>query len=784
VDSLIRTLIRPDPDIAIVAVGGYGRGRLAPHSDIDVLALVRFAGKVPGESLRSLLYPLWDQGYRVGHAVRTPKEAIDYARADVCALTALLSARFITGAKDLFDDMMQRRDRSASSEIKRFVRSIVEAAKTRRAQWPRAGWSLAPNVKEAAGGTRDLDTVEWLQILNCGAHVPATSLQAGQLMHVTREALHQATGRRMDVLHIELQSTVASHLGFKAHEVDDLMMRVHFAAREIEYNTSLALEATTARVLGGPKRTGTTSHVAPGVSLTDGQLELAVSSDMDLPAAIRLMACASQTGRPIALQQYWKLEKGLASAPRNWTEKSRDEWLHLLKGTHVVPVLELLDNLGGLTKLLPEWSMIRGRAQHDPYHLFTVDGHCFLTVAEVTKTIHSDAIAGSASTEAGNLSSLYLAALLHDIGKGSGENHSIVGERLSRSVCRRIGVDPNCTEEVALLVRLHLLLSDTATRRDLDDGSVIEGVAKQVGDARLLKLLYVLSVADGKATGPHAWSDWKASLVRDLYRKALIALTTGNLPARSDAAQRAREIEALEPSLTGRAHSLLAGLPPSYLSSATASEMADDLVLLSVPLAIGEIQTRIERASTDRTLVTLCALDRPGTLARAAGVLSLHRIQILKAQAYSTSTGRALERFIVRAPSEDVWTRFKVDLDAAFTGRLALDARLRQKAIDYKELGPPNVDVRILNNVSEDSTVVEVRTRDALGLLYTIAAAMAELDANIHVAKIDTLGERVVDVFYVRNHSGRKLEEEQVREVDRAIRDRIARALSEPTPLH
>lgn len=229
---------------------------------------------------------------------------------------------------------------------------------------------------------------------------------------------------------------------------------------------------------------------------------------------------------------------------------------------------------------------------------------------------------------------------------------------------------------------------------------------------------------------------------------------------------------------------MLAGLPPSYLSSATASEMADDMVLLSVPSATGPIQTRIETAPAGRTLVTLCAPDRPGTLARAAGVLSLHRIQILKAQAYSTSNGRALERFIVRAPSEDVWTRFKVDLDAAFTGRLALDARLRQKAIDYKELGPPNVDVRILNTVSEDSTVVEVRTRDALGVLYTIAAAMAELDANIHVAKIDTLGERVVDVFYVRNHSGRKLDDEQVREVDRAIRDRIARALSEPTPLH
>jgi [protein-PII] uridylyltransferase len=199
--------------------------------------------------------------------------------------------------------------------------------------------------------------------------------------------------------------------------------------------------------------------------------------------------------------------------------------------------------------------------------------------------------------------------------------------------------------------------------------------------------------------------------------------------------------------------------------------------MMSEPLGGGTIRYSIEPAPGGRALVVLCAPDRPGTLARAAGVLSLHRISVLRAQAYSTTTGLALERFVVSARDSRAWEGFEADLEAAFSGRLALDARLRQKAADYKPSRPLIVDVRVLNDASEHSTVVEVRTHDALGLLYAITAALTELDADIHVAKIDTLGERVVDVFYVRNSWGSKLDAAQASEVDRAIHDRIARTL-------
>jgi [protein-PII] uridylyltransferase len=778
VDSLIRTLVDPDTDVAIAAVGGYGRGRLSPHSDVDLLVLERSRTRASNECLRSLLYPLWDAGYRVGHSVRSPKESIAFARRDLNTLTALMSARHIVGRVALCEELLDRRDRLFGSENKRIVRRIIEASEMRRARFPRAGWSLAPNIKEAAGGLRDLSAVEWLQALPGGADVPPSTFDAGELFLAVREVLHDLTGRKTDVLHIELQTPVAARLGLP-NQADELMRQILFAARHIEHNASLTFASTTTRVLGGPRRSGTSFSPAPGVVLRDGELSLVGKTSLtNLVAVLRLLASASHSGRRLSLAQLLSVAEQLHSEPLCWSEDAREELFRVLSGRSVVKVLELLDTIGLLTTFIPEWTNIRGRAQLDPHHSYTVDGHSFMTVAEVTNAIASDPLVRHATLEAGDHTSLYLAALLHDIGKGSGEDHSTAGERLARSVCERIGLEPGRIEEVATLVRHHLLLSDTATRRDLDDGSVVEGVAKLVGDARLLRLLYGLSAADGRATGPNAWSDWKATLVTELYRKTLIALETGDLPSTSDVIKRGRELEVLEPRFAGRATAILESLPSSYLTSATASEMADELLLLTQPVDAGEVRIRIEhRPMRGRALVALCARDRPGILTRAAGVLSLHRMSILKAHVYATTTGLALQRFVVHPPRHEKWERVENDLAAVFGGRLAVDAALRQKIADYKQPRELGVDVRILNDASDHSTVVEVRTTDTLGLLYTIAAALTELDVDIHVAKIDTLGGRVVDVFYVRTPAGTKIDEEQARAIECAIRNRIDQTL-------
>ncbi|MDQ4143470.1 MAG: hypothetical protein M3198_06965, partial [Actinomycetota bacterium] len=357
-----------------------------------------------------------------------------------------------------------------------------------------------------------------------------------------------------------------------------------------------------------------------------------------------------------------------------------------------------------------------------------------------------------------------------------GVDHSISGERIARAAATRMGMRKEHVDDVAALVLHHLLLADTATRRDLDDGIVIEQTAKKIGTATRLRLLYILTLADGRATGPAAWSDWKATLVRDLYRKSLMALETGRIPSRSSVVERAGQVEAYEPSLAGRVESVLTTLPPSYIDSVGIPDMVDEIRLLLRAPRPGEVcWRRDETGESEQSVITICATDRPGTLARAAGVLALNRIPVLRAQAYSTSDGFALERFIVGSLAETQWDRFGSDLEAAYGGRLAVDSHVERKARDYRPPGPVEPEVRIASEASRDSTVIEVRAPDALGLLYALASALTDLDLDIHVAKIDTMASRVVDVFYVRTLWGSPLDVDQIAEVQRSIEHRITR---------
>ena len=767
--------------IAVVAVGGYGRGALSPHSDIDLWLIHPPRTRVPQEVLRRFLYPLWDSGFQVGHALGTPKDLVERARWDLHATTSLLSARLVTGDSDLFAELLGRRDGWMAKNSKQVVRRIMETTAERHRSADRAGWALAPDLKEDIGGLRDLHVATWLGAWAAGAPLDPELVQAGEVLLAVREALHAESRRRNDRVRVHLQPVLAHRLGFEgSNAADELMTEVHSSARVIEHGAAAVSDAVSARVLGGPRRSGEVRHLDLGVRVEDGVLVGTRDPGSDrLAHAVRLLAARAETGRPVAPPSLaWLKSSFDGQMPSRWSDEMRAAFLELLRARDAPAALELLDHVGGWRGMLPEWAGIRGRAQHDLYHRYTVDGHSFLTVAEISRAVVADRVAMLAAQEAGDLDTLYLAALLHDIGKGSGEDHRVAGERLARAACQRMGLSEKEVDEVAALVRQHLLLADTATRRDLDDGAVISGVAETIGDARMLHLLYILSVADGRATGPGGWSDWKGALVLELYRKALVAIATGEAPLRADVSARAREIEAYEPRLAGRAEAVLSTLPPSYLESASVDVMADELPLLIHPPGFGEVRYRMDDHTVGgRIALTLCAADRRGTLARAAGVLALNRISILRAQAYSTSSGLALERFVVVAPPEASWKRLSDDLSAAFSGRLALEARLERKARDYLPSTPVEADIRVLQDASAHSTIVEVRAPDALGLLYAIAAGLSDLDLDIHVAKIDTLGERVVDVFYVRTLCGAKLHDEQIPEVERAIRYRLERIL-------
>ncbi len=773
--ALFEETLGDQTEIALVAVGGYGRGELSPHSDIDLLFLLPNKNEVTSATLRGLLYPLWDAGWQVGHAARTPKETIDRLPNDLDAATSVLTTKLIAGTPTLYEELQDRLRRWIAKDARSIARRITDATLERHRRVDRAGWVLAPDLKEDIGGLRDLHRLIWLQVLAGSEESLAEPLvKANDTLLTIREALHAQLKRKSDELHIDLQPPVAATLGLE--DADALMFQVHSAARTIEHEGELSALELTEKVAGGPKRSGWVQRLGHRVRLEDGSLDLDRELDPRVPDAVRLLAAHSTSGRalhPRALKQLKTVFSNAEQGP--WDTETRTAFLELLAGPTCTSALEMLDHVGAWPVLIPEWMGIRARAQHDPYHRYTVDGHLFVVVAEVTAAIASDPVARSAAEEAGDLDTLRLGALLHDIGKGSGRDHSIVGEELARVVGARIGLPREQVEEVAALTRHHLLLVDTATRRDLDDGAVISEVADVVGDARLLRLLYILSVADGHATGPEGWSEWKGALVADLYRKALVALETGNIPTRSDVTARAREVEAYEPSLAGRAEDVLATLPPSYLEATSVPDMVDDIRLLLQPPDRGEVRFRVfEGLERGESAVTVCVLDRPGTLARTAGVLALNRISVLRSQAFSTTDGMALERFVVKEPPAAAWERFGHDIEAVYSGRLALEARLERKIADYVS-GSLECEVRVLQDASSHSTVIEVRAADALGLLYALTAALTDLDLDIHVAKIDTLGKRVVDVFYVRSAWGEKLTDEQVTEVERSIRHRVGR---------
>ena len=770
--------------VALVAVGGYGRGELSPHSDIDLLFVLGSRVEVTPATLRGTLYPLWDAGFQVGHAVRTPREAVERSSQDLDHATALLSARFIAGDPAPFEELSDRHERWLRKERGRLARRVLESTAGRHATADRAGWSLAPDLKDDIGGLRDLHVLFWLKrITDTEIEVPALH-EAGDLLLAVRESLHAELKRKSDRIRIDLQPAVARRMGLQGDDAaNELMAEVHSTARKIEHHSGLVSRQLASKVLGGPRRSGVARQLSPSVRMTDGELVADQGGNEDpIEDALELLAAVAQTGRTIApASLVWMETCFRRDAIERWTEPMRRAFASLLSGEHVTEALEIIDHIGGWQVLLPEWLAIRGLAQHDPYHRYTVDGHSFIAVGRAREATGPDAdpLGRAAAAELGDLTPLFLGALLHDVGKGSGEDHSVAGQRIAERACARMGLARETTDDVTFLVRHHLLLVDTATRRDLDDGAVIETVATTVGNTQRLRMLYLLTIADGRATGPEGWNDWKGALVKELYLKVMTALETGELPARSDVAARAREIEAYDPALAGRVETVLGTLPPSYLAATSVPDVADDVRLLLSPPRPGSVRHRIDPGTeAGQVSMTVCVTDRPGTLARTAGVLALHRVSVRTANAYSTSEGIALQRFIVDGRDETSWDEVIEDLTAAYSGRLALEARLDRKVSEYRPAAQIDPEVRVLQEESHHSTVIEVRAPDALGLLWAITASLSELDLDIHVAKIDTLGSRVVDVFYVRSAWGEKLNEEQALEVKRSIQHRVARLFS------
>ena len=709
--------------VALAATGGYGRRELAPHSDLDLLLLHDGRDDI-GAIADRLWYPIWDEGLKLGHAVRTPKECLRLAAEDLDTATTLLQTRPLAGDPTLTERVAEQALAQWRKRPKKWLTELGDRVRARHVQAGEVAFLLEPDLKDGRGGLRDVQALQWAELVQPVLHHDdeAVLARAYATLLDVRVALHRHTGRPGDRLALQDQDGVAELLGDA--DGDALMKRVASAARTIAWVSDETWERVDSS-LAGPRRltAGRDRPVDAGVVLRDGEVHvLADASPADDPALVlRAAAAAAAHGARIDRSSLDRLAAETPLFPDPWPEGARELLARLLlAGPPAIRVLEALDHKGLLSRVLPEWEPVRSRPQRNAYHTYTVDRH--LCEAAVGAAALADRVRRP--------DLLVVGTLLHDIGKGYPGDHTEVGQDLVASMATRMGYPPADVDTLVLMVRHHLLLPDVATRRDLSDDATIERVADEVGTLEALELLAALTEADSVATGPAAWGDWKAGLVRQL-----VARTAHRLGAEDEALAR------VAPFPTAHQRELMA---------------AGDRVV-----------------EADDHTITVVAPDRPGLFSRVAGVLALNGLDVLAAAAASED-GMALSQFTVESsfggPVD--WERVQVDLDCCLAGRLALSARLAERARVYARPGarPRTPEVRFDNEATHRATVIEVHATDAVGVLNRITRALAELDLDIRSAKVQTLGHEVVDAFYVLDVEGAKITDaEHQAEIRRAV---------------
>lgn len=785
--------------VAVVALGGYGRRELAPASDIDLLLLHGGPQAAAVQELAErMFYPLWDAGLTVGHAVRTVDESVALAEERLDAATAILDARLIGGDEDLFEAMSATVLGRVRRDPPGFAARLWAAAGDRHERHGSVSHLLEPDLKEGAGGLRDVHTLGWAGMVVMTPGDPgATGAAEGPVptrLHALehaglvrrsereaveaaaeyllrlRSALHLEAGRRRDVVRLEDQPSLAVALGFTDEPglpaVDGLMRSTFEHARDVEHVT---------RALFDRIERGAASVAVPGS--VEGTAE----------QVLGILTRSARSGSALTPGELDAIEAAGLPEVVEWTDDVRDAFLDVLRsGDAGAEALESLDRAGLLVRLMPEWRAVRCRPQRDPYHRYPVDTHLLETLRGVGALLRDPDRAGDpltvrAAAGVGDPDALLLGALLHDIGKTGEGGHVAVGERIAGAAVERMRMSPEPADLVRFLVREHLLLSDTATRRDLEDENLVLDVAARVGSEDRLAALYLLTEADAQATGPHAWTPWRATLVRELVAKVQHVLERGDMAPQM--AERLDErVSAVRGALAGEDRAtvdrFLARMPRGYLLAVPADRAARHFHLLSSDLGALEVRTLPEPGSRPRHhALMVAARDRPGLLARIAGALSLSGLSILSAQVFTTEDGLAVDLFELEPSfAEDVteerWRRFRTTLRHALEGRLSLEYRFRERRRHYpapREDLP--VKVVVDDAASDFFTVVEVGAPDRIGLLFDIASVLHELQLDVHVAKVATFGARVVDAFYVRDVLGRK-----VRDPDQ--RDEIVRAIT------
>ena len=722
--------------VALVAVGGYGRGELSPFSDLDLVLLhsTETPASYAGMLAERMWYPIWDSKIRLDHSVRSVGGARQIARTDLPAMLGMLDLRHIAGDPELAVTLHRRVLADWRADAKNRLSALRESCNERAERSGALAFATTPDLKESRGGLRDLVVMRAVAA-SWVADCPHQGLEeARSALLDVRDVLQTLAGRATDRLQVQDQDAVAQELGLDDRDV--LLRHVAAIARTVDHASDMTWHRVD-RALSGSRgsvtevggrlvRRAERTPLADGIVEQEGEAVLArgVNPATDPTLVVRAAAAAAQAGLPVSPATVVRLAKSCPPLPEPWPPIALDAFLALIgAGEPMIAAWEDLDQAGLISSLLPGWERLRSMPQREPIHQFTVDRHLMQTAVNASSLVR----------KVSRPDLLLLAAIFHDIGKGLDGDHSTLGADLVVPWLTRMGVPAADVLIIAKLIRYHLLLGDTASRRDPDDPATVALIVDAVGDAPTLELLHALSEADARAASPAAWTTWKAGQIGHLVARARRALA-GEQPAE----------------------------PPTITQ--VERELIDaggvGIVIEQVPGALR---------------VTITAPDRPGLLAASAAVLTLHRLTV-RAAGLRTIEGTALQTWTVAPQFGDApaAATLRADLIRALDGSLDIASRMAKRSAPARRglAAPPAV--HVIDGASERSTVLEVRAHDIPGLLYSVASALTTLGISVVSARVGTLGAEAVDVFYVQSADGSSLSAARGREIAAAVRDALS----------
>ena len=720
-------------EVAIAAVGGFGRGELSPGSDLDIVIL--HSGSLPEKELSDLvnkiLYPLWDKNIKIDHSVRTRSEVREAAETDLKVVLGLLDIRLVCGNPDLVAAVQVDAIDEWRKNSKRRLAELEQSLTERHQRVGELAYLLEPDLKEARGGLRDITAIRAIN-KSASISIPIEKISfAESILANVREALHIVSGRDKDKLLFQEQDKVAEYLEYA--DADALMSDVAQAARSVDYLLDSTWYQYAHKGKDGAgrflKKVRSTT-LSRDISVANKEVVIDPNSDFALDPVIGLRAAASaaQLGLPLSMDSLARLAQSLGEGagqlPTPWPREARESLISLIgAGSAMVQIFEALDQEEIIFHWIPEWKSVRSLPQRNVLHRHTVDRHMVETAvqaAALTRQVHRPDL-------------LLFSALFHDIGKGTQEDHSERGERLIEPLAQRIGFSQTDVETIKLLVKHHLLLSATATRRDLDDPATITSVADVIPDLQTLELLHALSIADGEATGRAAWTEWKASLVSELVTKVELAITDNTVAQQP------------EPSDTQRAKA-----------------------------EAGELSVAIDNRGSVYA-IEIVVPDSTGLLSTVAGVLNLLRLDVRSARTKSLSGAAVMEWIVIPDPNAPELTNKVLhdELSRALSSKSSLKERIQERIDAYAQLPSipvPEPVVDTFMDAATDATIIEVRSHDRPALLFGIGDSIMRSNIDIRSAIVTTLGAEAIDTLYVTEIGGGPLTPERAEEVATRLR--------------